>query len=401
MVTCTMLLTRCINQQDEAASKIKKTTKPAFAGSASCAGCHKSIAAAHLKTAHFHTSAIASAENIKGSFDAGKNTFNFGHGGMVKMEKRPGGFYQSAVVNGEEKQSQRFDISFGSGKKGQTFAAWANEVLLQLPVGYFTSEDQWCNSPGYANNITLNRVVTSRCLECHTTYMEQISAPGAEPEKFNSATMILGVDCEKCHGSGVEHITYQIAHPEEKKGWFIINPAKFTRSQSLDMCALCHGGVLQKTAASFSFVAGNQLSNYFTIDSSSRNPISIDVHGNQYGMLSASKCFRNSSTMTCMTCHNPHENESGKTATISQRCLSCHSHQLPNAVLCKLSVVWGSKLNTQCTSCHMPEKPSKAIEVLLQGDTSLTAARMHTHLIKNYPDATNKTLDYIKSKSAH
>ena len=394
-------LTNCFNAEEEKKPAPAAAGKKLFAGSASCATCHAAISATHVNTAHFHTSEMAAATNIKGSFDSGKNTFSFSNGSLVKMEKRNGGFYQSAIYNGIEKKSQRFDIIFGSGTKGQSYTAWVGNVLVQLPITYFTATDQWSNSPGYPNEISLNRVVTSRCLECHTTYMEKTSAEAAEPERFNKASMVLGVDCEKCHGPAVDHVAFQTAHPEEKKASFIINPASFTRAQSLDMCALCHGGRLQKTSPSFSFAAGDKLSDYFAIDTAGKDPNDIDVHGNQYGLLAASKCFLKSNSLTCTTCHNPHENEKGKAASFSQKCISCHSSKQPAAVTCKLTPALGNAIAANCTNCHMPELPSKSIAVLLQGKEQLTSATMHTHFIKAYPEVTEKIAAFLKSGAGH
>ena len=397
LVLAVVALTECVSNTDPENVTQAITKEKNFAGSASCAGCHKDIYERHVHTAHFNTSAIATEKNILGSFDSTKNTFQFSTGGLVKMEKRNGGLYQVAYTHGVEKLSQRFDIVTGSGKKGQTYLSWSGARLFQLPITFFTRVNEWCNSPGNPNKIAVNRPITSRCLECHSTFAEKTSDPNLEPEEYNRSTMILGVDCEKCHGAGAVHVNFQKVHPTDTIAKYIINPAHFTRQQSLDMCALCHGGRLQKIKPSFEFTAGDKLSDFFLIDAVAKDAADIDVHGNQYGLLAASKCFRNSNTMTCMTCHSPHDNESGNAALFSQHCLNCHGSQQANAVLCKLTPVLGSKLNSQCTNCHMPEQPSKAIAVLLQGDTSLTAATMHTHLIKNYPVQTNKILDFIKN----
>ena len=94
------------------------------------------------------------------------------------MEKRADGFYQVGYIDGVEKKSQRFDMVIGSGTKGQSFASWNNNHLVQLPITYFTSAGQWSNSPGYPDKIAFNRPITSRCLECHATFAEKISAEG-------------------------------------------------------------------------------------------------------------------------------------------------------------------------------------------------------------------------------
>ena len=394
-----MFLTKCINNPKDKKGNSERVSKSAgYAGSASCASCHKLIYENHINTAHFHTSEIATEKNIQGSFDAGKNTFSYSSGGMIAMEKRPEGFFQVAYINAVEKKKERFDITIGSGTKGQSYASWVDHKLVQLPITYFTSAGQWSNSPGYPDKIAFNRPITSRCLECHATYAEKISVAEKEPEEFDSNRMVLGVDCERCHGPAADHVQFQTKNPNEKKAKFIINPATFSRQQNLDMCALCHGGRLQKTKPSFEFTAGNKLTDYFKIDSVSQDAASIDVHGNQYGLLAASKCFKVSNTLTCNTCHNSHEKQTGNTALFSQKCTTCHNSKHQDAVICKMTASIGSKINEHCTACHMPQKPSMAIAVLLQGSLTPTPALMHTHFIKAYPEETQKVLAFIKNK---
>jgi hypothetical protein len=148
---------------------------------------------------------------------------------------------------------------------------------------------------------------------------------------------------------------------------------------------LCHGGRLQKTKPSFSFVSGDSLAAYFAIDSTLPDPENIDVHGNQLGLLRSSKCFRMSS-LTCTTCHNPHENERGKTALFSSRCMTCHSPA--HGPVCKLSKTMGSVINQNCIDCHMPLKASRSITELLPGDSKPTAALIRSHYIAIYPEET-------------
>ena len=121
------MLTRCINDQGtkEKATGNNKITEDSdykkFAGSTVCANCHKDIYEKHLLTEHHLTSAPATEKNISGSFENGKNAFVFDPFTNVTMEKRDSGFYQVEYSNGTEVKKERFDIVFGSGRKGQLF----------------------------------------------------------------------------------------------------------------------------------------------------------------------------------------------------------------------------------------------------------------------------------------
>jgi nitrate/TMAO reductase-like tetraheme cytochrome c subunit len=391
------VLTKCIDDQKAEKAAIKNKEGESFAGSAACAGCHKNIYESHTNTAHYLTSQPASERYIKGSFENGKNTFLFKDQVRVIMEKRNDSFYQVADRNGADKVARSIDIVIGSGTKGQTYLNWMGNRLSQLPISYFTALHQWSNSPAYPDKVVFNRPVTSRCLECHSTYVEKISDPSSEDEEFDRNKVLYGVDCEKCHGPAAKHVEFHLQNSKDTVGEYIIKPARLTRQQNLDLCAMCHGGRLMKIKPSFSFKAGDALADYFLFYSAGESAAEIDVHGNQYGQLAGSKCFVKSE-MNCSSCHNPHENERGKAALLSQRCLSCHTPEHKN--ISKSSTAIVSVINQNCIDCHMPRQPSRSIAVLLQGAKEPSAALMRTHLIKIYPDESKKILDSIKKRIA-
>ena len=396
IVSCVFLISQCINKNSDEPEVITNAKGEQFAGSATCANCHKNIYESHLTTAHHLTSQPALQKYIKGSFETGKNiyAYTYNNSVLVAMEKRDSTFYQVEYFRGKEKKLFPFEIVVGSGTMGQSFLYWKDDHLFQLPITYFTAANAWSNSPGFPDKVLFNRVITSRCLECHTTFVKKISPPEEEIEKFDKQKIIYAVDCEKCHGPAAKHVEFQTQNPTITTAKYIINTAKLSRQQNLDLCASCHGGRLQKTKPSFEFTAGDHLSDYFKVDTSAPHPDSIDVHGNQYGLLRASKCFK-MSQMTCITCHNTHENEKGKISLFSQRCMTCHSNEHQNN--CKLSKTMGTVINTNCIDCHMPLKSSKVIAVQLRGGTMPIAALIRSHFINIYPDETKRILAAMKN----
>jgi nitrate/TMAO reductase-like tetraheme cytochrome c subunit len=393
-----LIFTKCMDNQTQQLHASVTADYKAYAGSATCATCHKTIVESHVKTNHFKTSAIANASNILGSFDSGLNVFPVSPSLKVVMEKKAEQFFEISVGNGEVQRREPIDIIVGSGANGQSYESWQNKSLVQLPISYFTSANQWCNSPGHFFSVIYDRPITSRCIECHATFAEKISEQNTMPEEFDKGRMILGVDCERCHGPAAKHVEYQQQHPLEKTAKYVINPASFTRQQSLDLCSLCHRAGLQGKEPSFTFTAGNKLADFFKIDTSAAASSDIDVHGNQYGLLSQSKCFKKSGTITCLTCHNTHENQTGATGYFSQKCMSCHNDQHPGALLCKVKNATDEIIKNNCTSCHMPKLASSAIAVVLHGEDKITPAMIHTHLIKVYPEESKNVLAFIRNK---
>ena len=393
MGAAVFLLTHCMHKDDAEARQVAFNQ---FAGSEACANCHKDIHEDFIHTPHHLTSAPASETSIKGSFAAGKNIYNYDLVRKVVMEKRDSGFYQVLYDHNTEKTARRFDVTIGSGTRGQTYLSWAKNSLFQLPVSYFTHTNDWANSPGYLpHKIDFNRPIIARCLECHSTYAKTISAQDHLPEAFDRHQMIYGVECEKCHGPGAKHVAFQTQHPGETKGGYILNPAAMSRQQNLELCGFCHGGRLHPSKPSFQFTAGDRLSDYFLPDTSRPDPANIDVHGNQYGLLIASKCFRISGTMTCVTCHDPHKNQRGQLALFSEHCMSCHNKEHGN--FCKMGAEIGAGIVQNCIDCHMPKKSSRLISVLLSGETNPTAATIRSHYISNYPEQTKKWLEERKT----
>jgi hypothetical protein len=385
LVAVVILLSQCMEGEPPAAKNIDQEPLKAalsighFAGSQSCASCHAGIYKSHRQTAHFRTSAPATDSTILGSFKRGSNTYQFNDHLQVRMERRDSGHYQAAFQYGEEKLARRMDLVIGSGTMGQSFLHWYKQQLFQLPITYFAAANAWSNSPGFPPKVVFNRIITSRCMECHTTFAQLQTPPPPAPEWFDPGKIIFGVDCEKCHGPAAQHVAFQQQNPDATTAKYIVNPARLSRQQQLDLCALCHGGALQKTAPSFSFTAGNNLSDFFVPDTTTPNPANIDVHGNQYGLLRASKCFKASNTLTCTSCHNSHANERGNKVLFSQRCMACH--QPKGDHFCTNKTMPAAKLAANCIDCHMPEQPSRAIAVFLPGKASPTAAMIRSHYI--------------------
>jgi hypothetical protein len=394
VVTIFFLLITCDNALRK--ENVEMNGFEQYAGSDKCTPCHQKVYDSHVLTQHFRSSAPANEHTVMGIFTNPENRLYYSSEAFIEMQKADSGLFQTAFVGDIEKKSARFDIVVGSGKKGQSFLGWNGDNLVQLPVTYFTSAAQWTSSPGYpANRIMFNRPVTSRCLECHSTYFQSKSSPDPKFEAFDRAKIIYAIDCEKCHGPAARHVDYQLKNPTIPTAKFIYNPAKLSRQQNLDLCGLCHGGRLTKTQPSFTFTVGDTLSKFFSIPPDAPDVSAIDVHGNQLNLLKASKCFI-ASQMTCSSCHNTHEKETNKPQLFSQRCISCHSDNGHNKI-CKLTKSEGSVINKNCVDCHMPKQASRSIAVNLKNSDTLTPVMMRTHFIKVYPGETSKVLKLLKS----
>ncbi len=365
-----------------------------FAGSAVCASCHKDIYESHIKTAHYLDSRPAAKEFIKGSFKKDKNKFVYNKFLEVFLEQKKDSFFQTAYISGIEFQRAPFDVVIGSGRKGQTYLYWDENKLYQLPVSYFTNLNGWCNSPGFPMNVAkFDRIIPAECLECHGTYAKFEEDENQETV-YEKTQIIYGIDCERCHGEAADHVAFQKAHPGEKNAKYIISLKQLSRQQRLDGCALCHSGFRDAVQPRFTFTIGDTLDNYSSARYSADSVSTLDVHGNQYGLLMASKCFQ-MSQLDCSSCHNVHVNEPNSPKIFSQRCIACHTdteHKSVNLPASKKIL-----FNNNCIDCHMPMLPSGKIVLNVSNSENAVPDLVRTHKIAVYPDKVKELLEKIKS----
>jgi hypothetical protein len=310
----------------------------------------------------------------------------------VVMEKKGNSFIQTGYVNGQELQSESIDVAIGSGRKGQTYLYWKENELFQLPISYFTPLNTWCNSPGFPSSfIKFYRQITAQCMECHSTY-SKIESDNGQQTKFNRNEILYGISCERCHGPGSEHVAYHKSHPDDTKGKYIINAGTLNRQQQLDACAFCHSGFRDLIKPAFTFSTGDKLDEYSAARYNADSSFQLDVHGNQYGLLTASKCFK-MSQMNCSSCHNAHNNEYNAPKIFSQRCMSCHKADSHNE--CKFLPPAGIVLSDNCIDCHMPLLPSGKILLEVAGNKSTVPDYVRTHKVAVYLQSTR---EFIKKK---
>ena len=398
-VFAALLLTRArpVTVRAQAAAPPSPTSRSGFVGDAACQPCHQQISQTYQGTAHRLTSQAPSATSILGSFTPPANTLLISAPTatepdiprlLFQMDARNGRFSETAIAeNGKEHltHAEAIDVVVGSGTRGQTYLYWTGDALFELPVSFWTEGHQWINSPGYRDGTAnFSRHVDPRCLECHATFIQPLSTD-PQTNTYRPNTLVTGISCESCHGSGAAHVRRERASPRESTAnSAILNPAKFSRDREIDGCALCHNGTArQQLSPAFSYLPGEPLDHYLApapADVSDRP----DVHGNQVGLLKRSRCFLSSPNMTCSTCHNVHAPERSA-ASYSLRCLTCHTWQS-----CGVAKTLGPRIKADCITCHMPVQPTPSIVSTTAGRT--VRASIRTHWIKVYPGAAEPSL---------
>ena len=360
-----------------------------YTDDSSCVPCHRQLSQSYEHTPHHRTSQLPTSSSVLGSFLDGANSLTIIDAAKSAqpalqffMESRKDGFFETATTGWNPdifRRTERIDLVTGSGVRGQTYLYWQRDRLFELPVSYWSDGHRWINSPGYIDGTAdFSRPVNPACLECHATYIRALSNDPAT-NRYDRESLIPGISCESCHGSGANHVRQQKHRGPKSKDVSkddILNPAKFSRDRQVDLCAECHNGIQRAALApTFTYVPGRPLSEYFKQlpTPESEHP---DVHGNQVGLLQRSKCFRSSPQMSCTTCHDVHA--TGQSSeSYSLKCLTCHQWQS-----CGMSKSLGGQIANDCINCHMPNEETNVIVSQTAG--RVVRAKMRNHWIKVY-----------------
>lgn len=353
-----------------------------FAGSSSCIPCHKNIYQTHLESSHYNSSSIVNGQTLKNHFDNWSNQLELTD---VEVEiARDGQTYVQntySKTTGELVDKSSFDVVIGSGVKGQSYLTFKGDSLFQLQASYFRLIDSWINSPGFPNH-KYSRPVTDNCIKCHVTFAKNKNFRG-NTNVYERESFMYGIDCERCHGPLKEHVDYRSGNLTDSEEDVVVKIDTLGRQLKMDICVQCHSGLraIQVKDNPFSFIAGERLDKYAKNYNFGRPEAELDVHGNQYGLLKSSECYKNSATMSCTTCHDPHQNQRGNEEHFNSKCIECHSspeklHTTPN---------FNSRDN--CISCHMPLFPSQTMKVKLGDTNEETSVNIRTHLIGVYVDS--------------
>ncbi len=370
----------------EFGSKPKFNRQEGFVGPDSCKECHSEYYEGFVQTAHYKTSAFANASSILGSFDPGQSEMKTKQPGFrYELAAEEGEYFQKLLVDENEKTYEhkcRFDIVTGSGNMGQTYLYWQDDFLFQLPVSWF-AKSGWINSPGYPDGLAnFARPIQEACMACHATLVKFADRRINLVEKEK---MILGVTCERCHGPAESHVKFHRENPDADSAKFIVHPNDLPRERMNDICGQCHSGASATLQSPFAFRPGDSLGDFKRFFKEPNSGGSVHT-ANQHPRLVKSKCYSESDSMNCATCHNPHQNEHGNLKLFSDRCMKCHEPkdcgQFPES---------GMQIASNCIDCHMPKEDDTDLEI--ETTTANIFPQIRDHFIRIEQKTSNKVLE--------
>lgn len=354
------------NLDTHASEPIRKPAPPRndYVGSASCAECHPKISRQYATHSMAKSMANVASATLLEDFGE-KATFTADARHVYSVEKTADGMNhheRQLDAKGETlfDQSIRVDYAVGSGAHGKSYLIDHQGSMFMSPISWYSSAQRWNLSPGYKLPIhrRFERRITDNCLECHVGRVN--FARGWDNHLNQPPFLELSIGCERCHGPGGEHVTFQRGTGTSQDVDPIVNPAKLDPAHREDICAQCHlqgeGRISNYGREVGDFRPGQRLEEFSvvfvkgtrtTADGKSRAVSHVD-------QMRSSICFQKSEgKFGCTSCHDPHSlpSESDKIDFYREKCLACHQQQscsLPEPERRK------RQANDSCVACHMP-----------------------------------------------
>jgi hypothetical protein len=312
-----------------------------YVGSKVCAECHSAIASSQSESemakAAFRLSGGEAGQPASGDFVSGSYTYRF-----IPSNTLPG--YSLEVTSNGHSISSPIVWTMGVGVHGQTYLLDKNGGLYEGQASSFSFIHGIGLTPGHklaeegslenALGLPLKAGEALRCFACHTTASSAHST-------LNTADAVPGVQCEACHGPGLDHVNAMMAGQTDEAHQAIFNPASLTPTSSIDFCGACHRTMMD--------VVMNE-----------PEPGAYTIRFQPY-RLEESRCWKatRDARLACTECHDPHAPMVRDAHFYDQKCLSCHSPG-KEAGRNASSGTWAAtpkvcpKANANCTSCHMP-----------------------------------------------
>ena len=313
----------------------KKAGAPSdFVGDHACASCHQQKTASQIATPMAQAARLVQDATLLRDHPALSATRS---GYSYSLSKAGDGFSYS-VSDRSATVSGVISWAMGLGNKGQTYLYFKDGAYYESEMSYYAAISALDVTTGHEhkrpNNLDealgdrLDAHATEKCFGCHATGATTVSG-GFAPQNATP-----GVTCEACHGPGSAHVVLmqQLQGETAPTGDLrIFNPHSLVPVASVDFCGACH----RTSSDVFELhISGPVLARF-----------------QPYG-LENSKCWGDGDArLTCMACHDPHQQLEHEAGWYDQKCLACHpatkaAQKFRGPDACPVA-------KQNCVTCHM------------------------------------------------
>ncbi len=341
---------------------------PVYVGSRVCAECHADQFESYLQTAHSRSLSLVdpASEPPDGAFEHAKS----GRSYRVYREQGQMRHREWVAVPGGDEIAADYPLKYlvGSGRHSRTYLVEDDGFLVESPITWYASRKAWDLSPGYdvPEPPGFERPADMGCLACHVG-----RASAIDRSYHRIAFDELAIGCERCHGGGAEHVAFRRNEPSDSDAPSvpvtpgagsqgvdpIVHPGKLSRELTEAICSQCHlrgdATVFFPGQGAMDHAPGRPLTANrldYRVDEGP-NPMKVVGHTEQMWL---SRCYIESGTLTCTTCHQLHADKGAQAEPgfVRNRCLECHGEGG-----CRLPADNPGRTDIQdnCLVCHMPQ----------------------------------------------
>lgn len=295
----------------------------------------------------------------------------------------------------------------GSGARARSYIHQTPDGrMVELPISWYSQENGWGIAPGYdkPKHSGFTRIITNRCMFCHNGYplgAMKADRPGWDHDPSFRGAIPMGIDCQRCHGPGEEHVR-EASNPTslDRLRETITNPARLSVDRQLDVCMQCHMETPFRTPKSvrrfgrsfYSYRPGEPLSDYtvhYDYEEGTGHEDDFLIVSAAY-RLQKSECFKQSGDMTCTTCHDPHKSLAPveRAAHYRQVCQGCHEGE-------------HASQPADCVSCHMPARRTKDVVRVAMTDHLIQRLKPDRDLLAPLKEEADENQDWEAGSVIH
>jgi len=313
----------------------------------------------------------ASSRSVAGDFTAGRLTLRRA---IYQVRQSAGQFYIAESDLTGKLWEHRVEYTLGSRRMQHYLTTLPGGRIVVLPPTWDMARSAWIHDQdaGNAEEAAGNpfQVWNKSCYSCHASQAQKNF--DLQELRYRTSWRDLGVNCERCHGPGAEHIAKAAAAVPgaAARGALraaIVNPARLDPARSSMVCAQCHSF---RDVYADGFQPGANYYDFFLPVMEFRLPASADSAwwpdgrprnlSNEALALWQSQCFLKGGA-TCVTCHSlPHDpniqHNPQLRAGDNTLCARCHAAIGANVASHSHHSVRSP--GSSCINCHMPAAAS-------------------------------------------
>jgi hypothetical protein len=367
-------------------------SRAGYVGSKVCAQCHAPIASKYFRTDMGRSMSEITPTLLEKIPTAASVVDDRIHR-HFEVRADDGKLLQSEYEIGKDgnqvfRETHPVDWIIGSGANGFGVLLRRGEFIFEAPLSFYSKTQAWALSPGYEfGDYGFNRPILPGCIACHSGQPQAVL--GGNGRFLDPPFHELAIGCENCHGLGEAHVREMREGDStaESNTHSIVNPAKLEPWLADNICMSCHqtgNAIVLKPGKDYrDFKPGAPLDDTLAIFMvpPRRDSPQTDLLEHYFSMT-LSKCYRSSGGhLSCITCHDPHEEPAAQDAPAYYRskCLSCHTEK---SCALPLGIRQRKTPPDDCAGCHMPKRDVQVI-----AHAVLTNHRIVAQAEEPYPEA--------------